>query len=102
MTKIGTIGQLTGVLLMLAALSGSDATVALAVPDQAKAGPYLLLHDWHATSPGPTPAFLRQNKTFVETLPFDGVAVYGRNPDGSVNGTTDTMTNKTPGYTGLA
>lgn len=86
--------------LILVALAGI--APAQASPGPATAGPYLILHDWFGDSPCPTPTFLRQNKTFVETLPFDGIAVYLRSPDGADNITMDLMVNKPIGPAAMA
>lgn len=98
MTKFAWVRALGFLALAFAGLTGTRASAA---PD-VKSGSFLILHDWHATSPGPTPTFLRTNKSFLETLPFDGIAVYVRNPDGSINATLDTMTNKPIGYPAIA
>lgn len=41
--------------------------------------PYLILHDFFV-GPKPTPTFIRDNQSRLETLPFDGLAVYMRDP----------------------
>jgi len=41
--------------------------------------PYLILHDFFV-GPTPTPAFIRDHRAYLDTLPFDGLAVYMRDP----------------------
>jgi len=53
--------------------------------------PCLILHDWFGKSPASTPAYVRDNLKFLESRPFDGLAVYVRSPDLSVNVTTTVM-----------
>ncbi len=43
--------------------------------------PYLILHDFQA-GPRPTPYFIRNNIDYLDTLPFDGIAVYLQGADG--------------------
>ena len=90
------------VLIACAALSGSAGARASLPPGGGAAGACLLLHDWGGKSPAATPAYIRENKAFLETLPFDGLAVYLRNPDGMVNVTTSVMTNQRLGYDAIA
>jgi len=95
---------LQGILILLAWGGLSDfAGARVPVPPLVgAAGACLLLHDWGGKSPAPTPTFIRENKAFLENLPFDGVAVYLRNPDGSDNVTTTAMTNQRLGYGAIA
>jgi|SRR5882672_6512323 len=90
MTSIAKAGLVAVFLGLL--LSSPNRAAASGEPKPATA--YLILHDWYGTSPCPTPTFLRANKSFLETLPFDGIAVYMRTPDGADNITLDAMTNK--------
>ena len=46
---------------------------------------YLLLHDWFGTSPVSSPSFIRAHRERLDSLPFDGIVVYVRNADLSVN-----------------
>jgi hypothetical protein len=89
-------------LIACAVLSGSAGARASVAPGGGAAGACLLLHDWGGKSPAATPAFIRENKAFLESLPFDGVAVYLRHPDGSDNITTSAMTNQRLGYAVIA
>jgi hypothetical protein len=89
-------------LIACAALSGSAGARASVPAAGGAAGACLLLHDWGGKSPAATPAFIRENKAYLESLPFDGVAVYLRNPDGSDNVTTTAMTNQRLGYAAIA
>jgi len=90
------------VLIACIALSGSAGARDVNPPNGGAAAACLLLHDWGGKSPAATPAYIRENKAYLETLPFDGVAVYLRNPDGSVNVTTSVMTNQRLGYEVIA
>jgi hypothetical protein len=56
-----------------------------------KPGPYLILHDWYGKSPASTPSFVREHLAFLESQPFDGLALYLRAPDLSINVTTTVM-----------
>lgn len=86
------------ILILCAALSGTAGARDPLPPGGGAAGTCLLLHDWGGKSPAATPTFIRENKAFLESLPFDGVAVYLRTPDGSDNITTSAMTNQRLGY----
>ena len=61
-------------------------------------GPCLILHDWFGKSPASTPAYVRDNLTFLESRPFDGLAIYVRSPDLSLNVTTSVMSSKALTY----
>jgi hypothetical protein len=56
-----------------------------------KAGPLLLLHDWFGSSPAATPAFVRDHLEFLESQPFDGLALYLRTPDLKLNVTAKVL-----------
>src|SRR5579864_366236 len=86
------------ILLAWAVVSNSAGARDPAPPPGGASGACLLLHDWGGKSPAPTPAFIRENKAFLERLPFDGIAVYLRHSDGSDNVTTTAMTNQRLGY----
>ncbi len=51
----------------------------------------LILHDFMA-GPTPTPTFIQTNLAYLETLPFDGLVVYMRTPDLTINLTASVMT----------
>jgi hypothetical protein len=53
--------------------------------------PALILLDWYGKSPASTPKFVRDNLEFLESQPFDGLALYVRAPDLSLNVTTGVM-----------
>ena len=53
--------------------------------------PYLLLHDWYGTSPVATPSYLRDHREYLDSLPFDGVVLYLRSPDHSLNVTASIL-----------
>jgi hypothetical protein len=63
---------------------------------------FLLLHDWFGDSPAATPALLRERRAFLETLPFDGVAVYVRTPDLSLNVTAAVLGREAVPYASMA
>lgn len=88
------------VLAVVAAMAGTPS--AQVAPRGNSGNSFLILHDWFGDSPCPTPTFLRQNKSFVDALPFDGIAVYLRSPDGADNPTMELMVNKPIGYAAIA
>ncbi len=51
-----------------------------AAPAEAAGAKRLLYHGFF-TGPTPTPSYIAANKAYIDTLPFDGLAVYMRNPD---------------------
>lgn len=53
---------------------------------------YLIYAGWFGNTI-PTPAYIRDHHAFLETQPFDGLAIYLRNPDLTVNASTRVMTN---------
>lgn len=62
----------------------------------------LILHDWFGKSPACTPGFIKDNLAYLESLPFDGVAVYMRRPDLTDNVTTWVMSDQVMGYDRIA
>jgi hypothetical protein len=58
-----------------------------------KAAPRLLLHDWFGNSPVASPTFVRDHLDYLESLPFDGLALYLRTPDLRVNVTIGVLSN---------
>ncbi|HLY08240.1 MAG TPA: hypothetical protein VKW04_02935, partial [Planctomycetota bacterium] len=85
----------------LALLSGCgppDAAMAggRAVRTESPAGPRsvlprLLLLDWFGSSPVATPATVRDHQAFLESGPFDGLALYLRSPDLATNITASVL-----------
>lgn len=74
----------------------------LGAPGNARGGPapaataaaapsYLVYAGWYGNTI-PTPSFVRDNRAFLETQPFDGLVLYLRNPSMTVNVTTGVMT----------
>jgi hypothetical protein len=63
-----------------------------------KSPPFLLLHDWFGRSPIPTPTFLWEHRSLLDSLPFDGLAVYLRSPDHALNVTATILSGKAVGY----
>jgi len=89
------------ILLAWAAVSNFAVARDPLTPPGGAAGACLLLHDWGGKSPAATPSFIRDNRAFLDSLPFDGIAVYVRNPDGSDNVTTTAMTNQRLSYVAI-
>jgi hypothetical protein len=56
-----------------------------------RAAPCLILHDWFGQSPAATPSYVREHQKFLESQPFDGLALYLRSPDLSQNVTLSVM-----------
>jgi hypothetical protein len=52
------------------------------------------LHDWYGSSPVATPSYIRGHRDYLDSLPFDGIAVYLRSSDFSVNVTTSILNPK--------
>jgi len=65
---------------------------------EAKPGPCLILHDWHGSSPVATPTYVREHLEFLESQPFDGLALYLRAPDLRVNVTLSVMSDTPLSY----
>lgn len=100
--RAGRAGRWALILIAGAGFSAAPGAQASVPAVGGAAAACLLLHDWGGKSPAATPAFIRENRKFLESLPFDGVAVYLRNPDGSDNVTTTAMTNRRLGYDVIA
>ena len=64
--------------------------------------PLLLLHDWFGKSPASTPTYVRDHLEFLESRPVDGLAVYLRSPDLSVNVTTSVMSDRALTFDAIA
>ena len=85
-------------LLIVAPLSMCGPRKAAGVADPGpggKAKPCLILHDWFGKSPVASPSYVRDHLDFLESLPFDGIALYLRSPDLSVNITAAIMSDAT-------
>ena len=67
-----------------------------------KSAPLLILHDWYGKSPAATPSFVREHLAFLESQPFDGLALYLRPPDLSINVTTSVMSREAVPYEKMA
>jgi len=90
------LGRVLGILL-------AAGSVSFAPQDASKKEPrFLLLHDWYDKSPASTPAFIRENREFLDARPFDGIAVYVRTPDQSLNVSTSILSEKMLGYSEIA
>ena len=63
-----------------------------------KPPPLLLLHDWFGRSPIATPSFIREHREFLDSQPFDGLAVYLRKPDLTLNVSATTLSGKPVSY----
>jgi hypothetical protein len=77
--------------LGLAAILLLNGAAASAEGTTKKTGPLLLLHDWFGSSPAATPTFVRDNLEFLESQPFDGLALYLRTPDLKTNVTAKVL-----------
>ena len=62
----------------------APAPTALIAP-KIKAPPYLVLHDWYGDSPVASPSYIRRHRDRLDSLPFDGIAMYVRSEDLSIN-----------------
>jgi hypothetical protein len=82
-----------GALMLLTGRSMSAATPA----PQAAPPKSLIYAGWYGWTT-PTPSFIAQNLAFLETQPFNGLAVYMRNPSMSINATTAIMTSNPISY----
>ena len=67
-----------------------------------KGPPYLLLHDWYGSSPVATPSFIRTHRDFLDARPFDGIAVYLRTPDLSLNVSATVLSDTIVSYAEIA
>lgn len=94
-------GKVAGaVAFALAGILGGvqDARGSRAVPAPAAAAPSFLIYaGWYGNTI-PTPSFVRDNRAFLETQPFDGLVLYLRNPSMTVNVTTGVMTSTPMSY----
>jgi hypothetical protein len=88
-------------LIFLAPVTKETDSLATAAP-QGRPAPVLLLHDWFGKSPASTPSYIRDHLEFLESRPFDGLAVYLRSPDHSVNVTTTVLSDTALTYEGIA
>jgi hypothetical protein len=59
---------------------------------------YVILHDVFGKSPTATPTYIRQKLEFLESQPVDGLAIYVRTADLSVNVTMNVVKNELIGY----
>lgn len=90
------------VFALLAVASVAPPTEAEGAPDKKREGPFLILHDWFGKSPASTPTYVRDNLKFLESQPFDGLAVYLRTPDLSLNVTTSVLSDRELTYEAIA
>lgn len=65
------------------------------------AQPYLLLHDFFV-GPKPDPNFIRMHRGHIDRLPFDGIAVYMRDPQWELNVTASVMSSNPVSYEAIA
>jgi hypothetical protein len=87
MRKLGSLGL---AVVMLGAWSASPVEGTPAAPAQASSAS-LIYAGWFGNTI-PTPAFIRNNKAFLETQPFHGIVAYLRDDSTGVNATTRVMT----------
>jgi hypothetical protein len=83
-------------------LSAADPRAVPAQGTPARPAPCLILHDWFGKSPASTPSYVRDNLKFLESRPVDGLAIYVRSPDLSLNVTTAVMSNQAISYEAIA
>jgi hypothetical protein len=83
---------MTGRLLAALLICLPSATAAQGESGEGRPAPCLILHDWFGTSPVATPTYVRDHLEFLESQPFDGLALYLRTPDLKVNVTLSAMT----------
>jgi hypothetical protein len=81
-------------LLALLAIGPALEPAAAAQDPQPK---FLIYAGWHGNFI-PTPQFIHDNLAFLETRPFHGLVVYLRNPNLTVNATTDAMSTTPMSY----
>src|SRR6266566_780628 len=80
---------------------GGSAILVLLLLVQCATAKKLLLHDF-MRGPTPIPQWIADNKVFLEATPFDGLAVYMRKPDLSVNMSDLVMRNSATPLTDIA
>src|SRR5689334_23171757 len=85
--KLGMVGLVAAILGGTAAAPVQGAAPA---PAQSRAAE-LIYAGWFGNTI-PTPAFIRNNKAFLETQPFHGIVAYLRNDSTGSNATTRVMT----------
>jgi len=66
--------------LILGGCIQASSTKEAPVPTR-RSPPFLILHDCFGDNPAPTPSYIRDHRNFLESQPFDGLAVYLRKPD---------------------
>lgn len=71
-------------------------------PDSASTRPSLILHDWFGAGPVPTPSFIREHRKFLDSGLFDGIAVYVRTADESLNVSATVFTERRLEYRAVA
>src|SRR5687767_13831308 len=79
-----------GVLGLVAVLTSAPVEGAAAAPAQARSAE-LIYAGWFGNTI-PTPAYIRNNKAFLETQPFHGIVAYLRDDSTGTNATTRVMT----------
>jgi hypothetical protein len=80
--------------LAAAMLAAVLAPAAEAGKGRDRATPRLLLHDWFGNSPAASPSFVRDHQEFLESQPFDGLALYLRTPDLGLNVTAGILSER--------
>lgn len=95
MNRSGRVRRLTLIAWALA-LAGciQEANPRAATDPPRRPPPHLLLHDFYGNNPAPTPSYIRDHLEFIDSRPFDGLAVYLRKPDLSSNVTTAVLSRK--------
>lgn len=88
--------------LLLPLLLGASEGQRSQEPKQTVRPSYVILHDIYGKSPAATPYYIRQNLEFLDTLPAEGLAVYVRTADLTVNVTMNVVKNEVLGYDRIA
>ncbi|HVE38703.1 MAG TPA: hypothetical protein VNM14_02365 [Planctomycetota bacterium] len=78
-------------LLIVAAALLAGSTAGEGRSAETRPAPCLILHDWFGSSPAATPSYVRDHLEFLESQPFDGLALYLRTPDLSLNVTRSVL-----------
>jgi hypothetical protein len=92
---------LVGPLLTLAAGAAffvfAEGRLAASTPVPATPGKSLIYAGWFGNTT-PTPSYIQNNLTFLESQPFNGIVVYLRNASMSINASIGVMTNSPMSY----
>jgi len=90
------LGRIAWVLILAGCVQAAEPAKPQEPPK--KGPPYLLLHDWFGNSPVATPSFIREHRDFLDSRPFDGIAMYLRTPDLSLNVSASVLSDRVVSY----